>query len=273
MRQVRLWPEELDYYSALIGRNRALTQGPGGNTSFKSGDLIWVKASGFSLADAETIPIFCPINKTNPTVSLADSKMRPSIESYLHAYVPHPVVIHVHSVGSISLAIRKRLTKRQVTIMERNRLGYVGYLKPGENLGKKIGQLIQQDRQLQGALLKNHGIVVWGEEFKTAYEALLIIEEQICKELEVDVSTSVSREDINCLSKFGFLTPDHAVFSSLIGSKDLQPRNLWIEDVVWCLALALKTIREDEDVESLSKEDVEDLLNWDLERERQRIQR
>jgi len=268
-----LWPKELDYYSALIGRNRALTQGPGGNTSFKSEDLIWVKASGFNLADAEAIPIFCAISKANPAVSLTDSNMRPSIESYLHAYIPHPVVIHVHSVGSISLAIRKKLTEQQAEIIERNKFGYVEYLKPGENLGIQIGQLIQQNQQLQGALLKNHGIVVWGEEFQITYEALLNIEEEICKELGIDTSTTVSHEDIDFLNRFAFLTPDHAVFSSLIGSENLQPRNLWIKDVVWCLVLALKSIREGEDVESLNEKDVEELLNWDLEKHRQRIQK
>ena len=35
-----------------IGADPLLIQGPGGNTSFKSGDELWVKASGAWLAEA-----------------------------------------------------------------------------------------------------------------------------------------------------------------------------------------------------------------------------
>jgi hypothetical protein len=48
---------------------------------------------------------------------------------------------------------------------------------------------------------------------------------------------------------------------------------MWIEDLVWCLSLAIKSIRKGEDVESLNPRDVEELVNWDLEEERQRIQK
>lgn len=273
MPDARLWPKALDYYSALIGRNKALTQGPGGNTSLKSGDLIWVKASGLNLADAEAIPIFCQINKANPTVSLSDSNLRPSIEAYLHALIPYSVVYHVHSVGSISLAIRRKLTERQLLMLDASKLGYVGYWKPGEQLGTQIKRLIEENPGLQGALLKNHGIVLWGEELKILYETLLSIEREICKALEIDTSTDISHEDFEKLKGVGFLTPDHAVFSSLISSKDLQPRNMWIKDLVWCLALAVKSIRKGEEVESLNPKDVEELVNWDLEEERKRIQK
>ena len=273
MPEARLWPKALDYYSALIGKNKALTQGPGGNTSLKLGGLIWVKASGLNLADAEAIPIFCQIDKANPMVSLSDSNLRPSIEAYLHALIPYPVVYHVHSVGSISLAIRRKLTERQLLMLDASKLGYVGYWKPGEQLGTQIKRLIEENPGLQGALLKNHGIVLWGEELKILYETLLSIESEICEALEIDTSTDISHEDFETLKEVGFLTPDHAVFSSLISSKDLQPRNMWIKDLVWCLALAVKSIRKGEEVESLNPKDVEELVNWDLEEERQRIQK
>ncbi|MBK7285418.1 MAG: hypothetical protein IPI83_14890 [Sphingomonadales bacterium] len=43
---------ELCEVSARIGADPMLIQGPGGNTSFKSGDELWVKASGAWLAEA-----------------------------------------------------------------------------------------------------------------------------------------------------------------------------------------------------------------------------
>ena len=47
--------------SAKIGQDRALVQGPGGNTSIKEDDVLWVKASGTELANALTAEIFVPV--------------------------------------------------------------------------------------------------------------------------------------------------------------------------------------------------------------------
>jgi len=38
--------------SARLGQDPLQVQGPGGNTSVKSGDVMWIKASGTELADA-----------------------------------------------------------------------------------------------------------------------------------------------------------------------------------------------------------------------------
>ena len=269
----RPWPKELDTYSALIGRNRALTQGPGGNTSLKSGEFIWVKSSGFNLSDAEVRPIFCAINKEEPTKSLFDSNLQPSIESYLHAYVPHPAVIHVHSVGSIALAIRRNLKNEHFEMLDHCNLGYVEYVKPGKELGVQIHKLIGEKPQIQGAILKNHGIVLWGGQIKNVYKSLLKIEDRICRKLGVEINKVFSHEMRDLLRDTGFLTPDHAVFSTLIYSENCSLESSWIEDLIWCLALAIGSIRADEEIQILHPREVDELLNWDLEKERQRLQK
>ncbi len=48
--------------SARVGRNILLVQGAGGNSSIKDGDVLWVKASGTWLADAEDKEIFVPVS-------------------------------------------------------------------------------------------------------------------------------------------------------------------------------------------------------------------
>jgi rhamnose utilization protein RhaD (predicted bifunctional aldolase and dehydrogenase) len=107
---------ELRRMSARVGKNILLTQAAGGNSSIKQGDVLWVKASGAWLADAETKEIFLPISLSGARAALADGnermplapghaarQLRASIETSLHALMPHPVVLHVHSVIGIDL--------------------------------------------------------------------------------------------------------------------------------------------------------------------------
>ena len=44
--------------SAALGSDPLRVQGPGGNTSIKDGDVMWIKASGTELANALTEDIF-----------------------------------------------------------------------------------------------------------------------------------------------------------------------------------------------------------------------
>ncbi len=53
--------KELRRMSARVGKNILLVQGAGGNSSVKHGDVLWVKASGTWLADAEDKDIFVPV--------------------------------------------------------------------------------------------------------------------------------------------------------------------------------------------------------------------
>lgn len=273
MHYERPWPKKLDTYSALIGKNRALTQGPGGNTSVKLGELIWVKASGLNLADAGVRSIFCAVDRDAPTTSLFDTDLRPSIESFLHVYIPYPSVVHVHSVGSIALAIRKNLKSEHFELLDKCKLGYIEYVKPGKELGIKILKLIEREPQIQGAILQNHGIVLWGREIKHVYKSLIKIEDRICRSLGINTNTIFSKEMRDLLKETGLLTPDHAVFSHLIYSTSSSQENQWIEDLIWCLALAVKSIKKNEEIQILNQREVDELLNWDLEKKRQEIQK
>ena len=48
--------------SARFGADPLLVQGPGGNTSVKAGEIMWIKASGTLLADAEARDIFVAVD-------------------------------------------------------------------------------------------------------------------------------------------------------------------------------------------------------------------
>ena len=54
--------QELKALSAVLGGDRSLVQGPGGNTSVKDDSgRMWIKASGTWLCHAEDKPIFVPL--------------------------------------------------------------------------------------------------------------------------------------------------------------------------------------------------------------------
>lgn len=97
-----------------------LIQGGGGNTSIKTGDRLWVKASGTWLSQAEAKLIFVslPLDEIRCRISAGDAEdlsdlaeggddLRPSIETTLHAIFPQPVVVHVHSVNAIAWSVEQ----------------------------------------------------------------------------------------------------------------------------------------------------------------------
>src|SRR5919107_386373 len=115
--------EKLAYRSNLLGRDRAVANYGGGNTSTKARerdhagrevDLLWVKGSGSDLATIEAGQ-FTGLKLDEVLVleereEMSDEEMvaylaacqlsptmpRGSIETLLHAFVPHPHVDHTH---------------------------------------------------------------------------------------------------------------------------------------------------------------------------------
>lgn len=176
--------EGLRAVSARIGRNLHLVQGAGGNTSIKIDDALWVKASGLWLADAESDQIFVPVDLQGARLALANDnakmpildrygemKLRPSIETSLHALMTHPVVLHVHAVNSIAWAVRTdgddELRDRMLGLA----WAKLPYCRPGLPLSQAIAALTAQG-QPDVLLLGNHGLLVGGETVETA-EALM----------------------------------------------------------------------------------------------------
>src|SRR3569832_630965 len=59
--------------SAAIGADPHLTQAAGGNTSLKTGDTLWIKASGTWLKDALTDGIMVPV-AMGPLLSAVEAR-------------------------------------------------------------------------------------------------------------------------------------------------------------------------------------------------------
>jgi rhamnose utilization protein RhaD (predicted bifunctional aldolase and dehydrogenase) len=178
--------DELAAVSARVGSDPLLVQGPGGNSSVKTGDEIWVKASGVWLAEAERSNIFVGLSLSGARTLAARSEsedlsaaclpenepgLRPSIEALLHVLMPHPAVLHAHAVGSMTLSVLADGCARARTALAGLDWAWVPYRRPGAPLAAATMEILSE-RKADVVILQNHGVVTGGRTPSEA-EALL----------------------------------------------------------------------------------------------------
>lgn len=171
--------------SARLGADPLLIQGAGGNTSIKLDGTLWVKASGKLLARAREEALFVPLplssvrekflaGADDPLAGIAAAApagLRPSIETSLHAVLPHPVVLHVHSVATIALAVCADGQDRLADRLSGLNWAWVPYRRPGVPLTRAVVEVLGRG-SADILVLGNHGLVVGGADSASA-EALL----------------------------------------------------------------------------------------------------
>jgi len=179
----------------------------GGNTSLKSGDILYVKASGFPLATIDQegfvrmdrTKLAAIWEKTYPDgedkasvahrerLVLADmmaSRMpgeerRPSVEAQLHDLLPWPLVVHLHPtlVNGLTCALDGETIAAEIFGDSQM---WIEMTDPGYVLAKKIRNRLA-DKSSRGLsnpdfiLLANHGVFVGGrdrDEVRTKYKQL-----------------------------------------------------------------------------------------------------
>jgi len=182
---------ELDALLALserIGRDPALVQGPGGNTSIKEDGIMRIKASGTWLAQAREKPIMVPVRldplmraiaADEPSTETSQAfvvaaenplQLRPSIETTMHAVLPQKVVVHVHCVETIAWAAREDARHVLAARLAGFDWAFVPYARPGRPLTRAI--LANLTPGIDVLVLGNHGLVVAADTVAEA-EALL----------------------------------------------------------------------------------------------------
>lgn len=188
-----MYPNELPSLvklSARIGRDLNLVQAGGGNTSLKDDGTLWIKASGKWMVNAEQDDMFVPVPGSDvarkletgdekfPEYSTASgSSLRPSVETTMHAVLPHRVVIHVHSVATIAWAAQadgERLVRLHLTGL---RWVWIPYIHPGVPLALRIRETLAERPDV--LILGNHGLVVGGEDCERAAGLLADVERRL----------------------------------------------------------------------------------------------
>tara|TARA_Y100001936_G_scaffold252054_1_gene310270 strand:- start:5471 stop:7516 length:2046 start_codon:yes stop_codon:yes gene_type:complete len=187
------------YTSRLLGGEPKLVLHGGGNTSVKttmpdtlgeSIEVLCVKGSGWDLGDIE--PPGLPavrlgqIRKLAALPSLTDEEMvnaqrlnllesaapTPSVETLLHAFLPHKFVDHTHANAILALTDQEGGDEICQEIFG-NRMGYVPYIMPGFALAKKAKEVFEENPSVEGLILFKHGIFTFGETAQESYDRMI----------------------------------------------------------------------------------------------------
>ncbi len=184
------------YTSRLIGADPALVLHGGGNTSVKSRvqnrigediDVLYVKGSGWDLDTLE--PAGLPgvqldyLRELRKLPSLSDEAMvndqrthlldaaspNPSVETLLHAFLPHKFIDHSHADAILTLANQPEAEKICAEVFG-DELGIVSYIMPGFLLAKAAAEAYEANPNVKGLVLVNHGLFTFGDTARESYD-------------------------------------------------------------------------------------------------------
>lgn len=187
--------EQLVKMSRLIGSEPGLVLWGGGNTSAKGAEtdflgsrveVLRVKGSGSDLRTVESRHFtgvrLEPVRRLLARETMDDDTMvdylahclmepggaRPSIETLLHAFLPHRWVIHSHADAILAI-LDATASAQRVQDLYQARLGLVAFIRPGFAMAKEAASAASALPGAEGLLLMNHGLVTWGETAREAY--------------------------------------------------------------------------------------------------------
>jgi rhamnose utilization protein RhaD (predicted bifunctional aldolase and dehydrogenase)/NAD(P)-dependent dehydrogenase (short-subunit alcohol dehydrogenase family) len=188
------------YTSRLLGQDPKLVLHGGGNTSLKTRmrdmlgedvEVLCVKGSGSDMARIE--PAGLPAVRLEPLRALlrtrdalSDQDMvsfqrahlldpmapNPSVETLLHALIPHTYVDHTHSTAILSLVDQPDGEAICAEVYD-GRVGIVPYVMPGFALAKKAAEVFEAAPKVEGLILHKHGIFTFGGSAREAYERMI----------------------------------------------------------------------------------------------------
>lgn len=313
--------------SARIGNDINLIQGAGGNTSLKEGNILWVKGSGkwLSLAEKENIFVGVELTKIDNILFDNGGELKPSIETSLHALMPHKFVIHVHSTSSIALSVQEQGKSIISELLSDLNWLWVPYIKPGPKLSAKIQQL-SKNKKYDVLILANHGLVIGADTCVEAESLLAKVEQALNIPIEENTGKLTHSDELHALAQDshfrlphdefchsiaanstklliatkGSLYPDHVVFlgSGVVSLENnhkklindfnhnnappliaLSGKGVLVrkgitknaESMVTALARALAKLPANAQINYLSKNEENELINWDAEKYRQKI--
>jgi len=161
--------------STRLGGDPLLVQASNGNTSIKLDGILWVKSSGKWLSRAMQEEMFVPLELAPFKASMRNApdfdslrvpqhELRPSIETPMHAVIPHQVVIHVHSINAITWAVRLDARDQLKERLHALHWQWIPYAASGLPLAHAIASAVMRAPDTDVFILGNHGLVVCGSD-------------------------------------------------------------------------------------------------------------
>jgi rhamnose utilization protein RhaD (predicted bifunctional aldolase and dehydrogenase) len=174
--------------SRLLGRDPFLVLHGGGNTSVKSVEAIWAKASGFDLGqlgpdglvelDRQRLQAMLEGSELSDLAMMAGYEVAsrgvgvpaPTIESLLHHALPFRSVLHSHADAIVALTDTVQGLDL-VTAVLGDDVIVVPYVMPGFELAVTASAAWQERRNERCAaiVLAHHGLFTMGDEVADAY--------------------------------------------------------------------------------------------------------
>jgi rhamnose utilization protein RhaD (predicted bifunctional aldolase and dehydrogenase)/NAD(P)-dependent dehydrogenase (short-subunit alcohol dehydrogenase family) len=189
------------YTSRLLGRDKSLVLHGGGNTSVKLREknvfgeeleVLYVKGSGWDLATIEPAG-FTPVDlayvrRLASLPALSDRQMvnelgahtlragapSPSVETLLHAILPHAYVDHTHADAVLAVSSTRDGEKR-VREIYGERMAVIPYVMSGFQLAAHCAREFprQAGKGTIGMVLLSHGLFSFGSDARESYERMV----------------------------------------------------------------------------------------------------
>ena len=204
--------------SNLLGSDLKVTNFGGGNTSSKislkdpitkkmenilfvkgsGGDLGSIKEDGFASLYLDKFNslknIYRGFNHEDemvgyyPMCTFNNNPRAASIDTPLHAYVPFPEVDHTHPDSIIALATMSN-GREVINKVYQGKVGWLNWQRPGFDLGLKMENLIEKNKDIMGIVLGHHGLFTWGDTSKECYSNSI----QLIKRAQTYLNNSIKK--------------------------------------------------------------------------------
>jgi rhamnulose-1-phosphate aldolase/alcohol dehydrogenase len=186
------------YRSNILGADLRITNYGGGNTSCKcpsrdpltglSTEVMWIKGSGGDLGSLNKSGLAAlymdrlnglkkvyrglahedeMVGLLNLCLFYPESKA-PSIDTPLHAFLPFRHIDHLHPDAVIALAAA-RDGEKIIRDLFGGKMGWIGWQRPGFDLGLRLSRLREDQPDLRGIVLGSHGLFTWGDTSRECY--------------------------------------------------------------------------------------------------------
>ena len=108
---------------------------------------------------------------------LASCQLRPdmprgSIETLLHAFVPHAHVDHTHP-DAINMICCSEGGEELARECFGDEAVWIPYIRPGFTLSKQVGEAVRSNPNAKIILLAKHGLVTWGDTHEESYSSTI----------------------------------------------------------------------------------------------------
>src|SRR5688572_24508257 len=189
------------YTSRLLGRDKSLVLHGGGNTSLKLGekdifgdplevlyvkgsgrDLATIDAGGFSPLQLNHVKRLAELPRLSDTQMVSELNAQvlrpgapfPSVESILHAILPHAYVDHTHADAVLAIS-NARDGEKRIRDLYGDRVAVIPYVMAGFELAAHCAREFQEQagKRTIGMVLLSHGIFSFGADARESYERMI----------------------------------------------------------------------------------------------------